>query len=197
VVLISGPSGIGKSALVREVHKPILEKHGFFGSGKADELRRNIPYAALSQALREVAQQILSEDDVARQRWQHDILESVGPNVRLLADLVPELSTLTGPLPPVPDVDVGEAHNRLGETLRKLIQLLANARHPLVLFLDDLQWMDFGRPEPAAGAAAGSRREPPAADRRLPRQRGGPGSPAGADHRSESPGRHSRCKSCR
>jgi predicted ATPase/serine phosphatase RsbU (regulator of sigma subunit)/tRNA A-37 threonylcarbamoyl transferase component Bud32 len=142
VVLISGPSGIGKSALVREVHKPILEKQGYFGSGKADELRRNVPYAALSQALREVAQQMLSEDDGARERWRRDILESVGPNVRLLVDLVPELSALTGPLPPVPDVDVGEAHNRLGETFRKLIQLLANARHPLVLFLDDLQWMD-------------------------------------------------------
>jgi predicted ATPase/serine phosphatase RsbU (regulator of sigma subunit)/tRNA A-37 threonylcarbamoyl transferase component Bud32 len=142
ILLISGASGVGKSSLVREVHRSIAEKNGFLASGRADQLRHNIPYAALSQAVREVARQIISEGENARIRWQQKIAEAVGPSARVLADIMPELAAITGPLPPVPRLEPQESQNRLREAFRRLIGLLANGDHPLVLFLDDLQWVD-------------------------------------------------------
>jgi predicted ATPase/serine phosphatase RsbU (regulator of sigma subunit)/tRNA A-37 threonylcarbamoyl transferase component Bud32 len=142
LLLVSGPSGIGKSALVREVHKAIVEKRGYFAAGRADQLRHNIPYAALSQAVREVARQILSEGAEARAAWRTDIARAVGGSARVLAELVPELAAITGPLPAVPPLEPSEAQNRLREAFRNLIGLLASEQHPLVLFLDDLQWID-------------------------------------------------------
>ncbi len=142
ILLVSGPSGIGKSALVREVHKSIIEKRGYFATGRADQLRHNIPYAALSQAIREVVRQILSEGDEARAAWRRQIADAVGPAARVLAELVPELHALTGPLPAVPRLEPVESQNRLREAFANLLGLLASEQHPLVLFLDDMQWLD-------------------------------------------------------
>ena len=50
LVLVSGYSGIGKSAVVNELHKPLVPPRGLFASGKFDQYKRDIPYATLAQA---------------------------------------------------------------------------------------------------------------------------------------------------
>ena len=45
IILISGYSGIGKSSIVQEIYKPIVERKGIFIRGKFDQYKRNIPYA--------------------------------------------------------------------------------------------------------------------------------------------------------
>jgi serine/threonine protein kinase len=48
LVLVSGYSGIGKSAVVNELHKPLVPPRGLFASGKFDQYKRDIPYATSS-----------------------------------------------------------------------------------------------------------------------------------------------------
>jgi predicted ATPase/signal transduction histidine kinase len=142
MVLISGPSGVGKTSLGREVHAAVLERTGIFAGGRSDPQQGHRPYGVVTRALAEVVRQIVSAGPDARAEWQRRILEAVGPSARALVDLFPELRGLTGPLGPLPSLEPQAAQSRLQEAFRKLIGVLADPQHPLVLFLDDLQEAD-------------------------------------------------------
>ncbi|WP_437775068.1 AAA family ATPase [Sorangium sp. So ce1097] len=144
LVLVSGYSGIGKSSLVAELRGPVARERGFFLSGKFDQLRRDIPYLALLQAFRGLVQEILcvSEEQIAR--WRQRLCDALGPNARLLVDVLPEIELLLGPQPPVPELPAAEARRRVQATLQRFVAACAQREHPVVLFLDDLQWADAG-----------------------------------------------------
>lgn len=141
-MLISGHAGIGKSALVHEVYKPITRQRGYFITGKFDQLHRNIPYAPLTQAFRSLMQQLLTESETQVASWREQLLTALGPNGRVLIDVIPEVTLIIGPQPPVPTLPPAEAQNRLSLVFQNFIRVFTRAEHPLVLFLDDLQWAD-------------------------------------------------------
>ncbi len=141
--LLKGPSGIGKSAVVREVHKPVVGRRGYFVSGKSDPRTRDIPYKALLQAFQELFRQILRESDNALRAWREELLAAVGGNGRVLIDVIPELELIIGAQPSVPDLPPTESSNRFRSLFRSLIRVIAREDRPLVLFLDDLQWSDL------------------------------------------------------
>ncbi len=141
-MLVAGFSGIGKTALVNEVHKPIVKSRGYFIKGKFDQFKRNIPFSALVQALRDLMQQLLAESPERVQQWKTRILEALGENGRIVIEVIPELELLIGAQPPVPDLDANAAQNRFNLLFQKFIQIFPTAEHPLVIFLDDLQWVD-------------------------------------------------------
>jgi PAS domain S-box-containing protein len=142
LVLLSGYAGIGKSSVVHELHKVIVLPRGIFVSGKFDQHRRDIPYATLTQAFQELARQILSKSEEEIIHWRNAILEALGPNGQLMINLVPELELVIGKQPPVPELTPQEAENRFEAALRGFLGAFARKEHPLVLFLDDLQWLD-------------------------------------------------------
>jgi PAS domain S-box-containing protein len=142
LVLLSGYAGIGKSSVVQELHKVIVRPRGIFISGKFDQHKRDIPYATLAQAFQELARQILSKSEQEIIHWRDAILEALGPNGQLMVNLVPELELVIGKQPPVPELPPQEAQNRFEAVLRGFIGAVARKEHPLVLFLDDLQWLD-------------------------------------------------------
>ncbi|WP_437310960.1 AAA family ATPase [Sorangium sp. So ce388] len=142
LVLVSGYSGIGKSSLVAELHRPVVRERGFFLSGKFDELKRDIPYHAFLQAFRGLVQEILCVSEEELERWRQRLQEALGPNVGLLAGVLPELELLLGPQPPAPELPAIEARHRFHATLQRFIGACAQKEHPMVLFLDDLQWAD-------------------------------------------------------
>jgi predicted ATPase/class 3 adenylate cyclase/tRNA A-37 threonylcarbamoyl transferase component Bud32 len=142
VVLVEGSSGMGKSSLVREVQRPIVAQRGVFVSGKFDQFKRDIPYASLSQALRQVVQLVLTGQHGPVSAWRDAMLESVGPNGAVLTHLIPELDHILGEQPPAPELPDAEAEARLHRTMQRFVRVLATAEHPLVLFMDDLQWAD-------------------------------------------------------
>lgn len=142
LVLVSGYSGIGKSSLVQEVHKPIVQRGGYFVSGKFDQFKREIPYSAFVQAFRELMRQVMSESKKRLQSWKDDLREALGVNGYILAELIPEIEVILGKQLPVPNLSPSDVQNRFNLILQAFVQVFAKEKHPLVLFLDDLQWAD-------------------------------------------------------
>ncbi|MEZ4600434.1 MAG: AAA family ATPase [Syntrophotaleaceae bacterium] len=144
LTLISGFAGIGKSSVVNELKQIIVSRRGWFSSGKFDQYKHDIPYAPLAQALRQLVRQLLLKSDAELDVWRTEILKALHPNGRLVVDLIPELELITGKQPPVPDLGPREAENRFLGVLARFLEVFAGQDHPLVLFLDDLQWLDRG-----------------------------------------------------
>ena len=142
IILVAGFSGIGKTAVINEVHKPIVRQRGYFIKGKFDQFNRNIPFLALVQALRDLMGQLLSESDTQLQQWQEKIRNAVGENGQIIIDVIPELEQIIGKQPAVTELSGNAAQNRFNLLFAKFIQVFATKEHPLVIFLDDLQWAD-------------------------------------------------------
>lgn len=142
VLFIAGYSGIGKTSLVNQVHPSILQCRGNFVGGKCEQFNRGVPYASIVQAFRQWLGPILLGAPEVRSAWHERIAAAVAPNGRVLTDLIAELGVLVGPQPEVDDVGPADAQNRLFHTMGQLVRALAAPQHPLVLFLDDLQWAD-------------------------------------------------------
>lgn len=142
LMLVAGYSGVGKSSLVSEVHKPIVERQGYFIEGKFDQFQTNIPYSALAQAFRGLVGQLLSEPGDRLELWKKKLLEALGPNGQIIIELVPELERVIGKQSPVQELNPTEAQNRFQMTFRNFVNVFARKEHPLVIFFDDLQWSD-------------------------------------------------------
>src|SRR5579864_1969841 len=142
LVLVSGYSGIGKSAVVNELHKPLVPPRGLFASGKFDQYKRDIPYATLAQAFQSLTRPLLSKSEEELSEWRNALREALEPNGLLIVDLVPELKHVIGEQPPVPELPPSEAQRRFQLVFRRFIGVFARPEHPLALFLDDLQWLD-------------------------------------------------------
>jgi predicted ATPase len=143
IALVSGYSGIGKTSVVMALHKPIVRERGFFLSGKFDQHKRNIPYVTISQAFRDLVRQILTERTSQIQLWRKRILDALGLNAQLVVDIVPQLEELIGKQPPVPELPINQASTRFNTVFRSFLGVFAKREHPVVLFLDDLQYADF------------------------------------------------------
>jgi signal transduction histidine kinase/serine/threonine protein kinase len=141
-VFISGLPGIGKTRLIQELQRPLVEYHGYFTSGKFDQYQKNIPYSSLLQALRNLIRTFLTESDERVALRRRQILEAAGQQGRLICDVVPELSILIGPQPIVPVLPPVEARNRFNNLFGRFLACLCSPDNPLVLFIDDLQWCD-------------------------------------------------------
>jgi PAS domain S-box-containing protein len=142
LVLVSGYSGIGKSSVVNELHKPLVPPRGLFASGKFDQFKRDIPYATLAQAFQSLLRPLLSKSEAELSKWGDALREALHPNGQLIVDLVPELRLVIGEQPPVPEIPPQDAQRRFQLVFSRFIGVFARPEHPLALFLDDLQWLD-------------------------------------------------------
>ena len=143
LMLVSGYSGVGKSALIHEIHKPIIKHRGYFVSGKYDQFRRDVPYSAFIQCFQKLLRMLLTEDENRIEIWRNKLLQALGSNGQVLIDVIPGLELLIGPQSKAPELGPTEAKNRFLLLFQKFIQVFADAEHPLALFLDDLQWADL------------------------------------------------------
>ena len=142
LVLVSGYSGIGKSSVVNELHKPLVPPRGLFAVGKFDQYKRDIPYATLAQAFQSLIRPLLGKNEAELHIWRDALQEALGPNALLVVDLIPELKLIIGEQPPVPVLPPQDAQRRFQLVFRRFISVFARPQHPLALFLDDLQWLD-------------------------------------------------------
>jgi len=143
MMLVAGYSGVGKTSLVRELHKPIVEKKGYFISGKFDQYKRNIPYSPFIEALQNLAQQLLTETEDQIAEWKSIILAAVGDNGRVITELIPDVELIIGKQPQIAKLSPTESQNRFNYVFQNFVHVFASLDHPLTIFLDDLQWLDL------------------------------------------------------
>ncbi|HOV27338.1 MAG TPA: diguanylate cyclase [Pseudobacteroides sp.] len=142
LLLVTGYSGIGKTAIVKELHKIILNKGYHFISSKFGKMQKNNPYNAIAQAFRELIRKINTEYKYII-KWKEDLINALGTNGKIIVDLVPELVQIIGKQPQISKLSPNEEKNRFFMVFREFIGVFAKKEHPLVIFLDDLQWCDF------------------------------------------------------
>ncbi|MGE5702440.1 MAG: AAA family ATPase, partial [Clostridia bacterium] len=142
LVFISGPAGIGKTALVQEIQRMLAREKGYFITGKFEQFNREVPYATVIGAFRELIQQILMESKERISRVKEQLHHTVGANLAMIVDVLPELKLVVGEVPPLELLSSAELQHRFLLAFRSFVQVFAKKEHPLLFFLDDLQWAD-------------------------------------------------------
>ncbi|MEB0137128.1 diguanylate cyclase [Actimicrobium sp. CCC2.4] len=142
LLLVAGYSGVGKSVLIHEVHQPIVAQGGFFIAGKCDQFRRDVPYASLVQAFQELVRQLLCEPELQLRQWANALHDALGTQIGVIVALIPELALIVGPTDAVIALPPVESQHRLNRLFRCFVGVFSAANRPMVIFLDDLQWVD-------------------------------------------------------
>ncbi len=146
IILVSGYAGIGKSTLVREIHKPLTLENGYFITAKFDQFKGNTPYYAIIDAFSELMKQILAEHEDYLAIWRNKLLTALGPNAQIIIDVIPELELIIGKQSPAHKIATAtepeQVLNRFNLTFENFLAVFISPEHPLVIFLDDLQWAD-------------------------------------------------------
>ena len=144
MMLVYGYSGIGKTSLIQEIHKPLTREtqYGYFISGKFDQHKRDVPYASLIQAFQDLVRQILTESDARIATWKEKLLTALGANGQVIVDVIPEVELIIGLQPRLQALAPTEAQNRFNLVFQNFVRAFAGVDHPLAIFLDDLQWAD-------------------------------------------------------
>jgi len=142
VMLVGGYSGVGKTSLVHEVLRSLSAHDGRFVEGKFDAFNRGTPYASPLQAFTTLVRQILTEDSEKLASWSEQIRGALGANLGVLVEVIPELAHIVGTPDPVEALGPAESRNRFRQVVGDFIRAMASPAHPLVIFLDDLQWAD-------------------------------------------------------
>jgi predicted ATPase/class 3 adenylate cyclase len=142
LMLVTGHSGVGKTALINEIHKPITLARGYFISGKFGQLQHNVPYSGLVAAFRDLVRQLLTESPARLAAWRSEFDQALTPNGGVILDVVPELEMIIGPQPEVLALDADEARTRFNRVMGMFLRALCGRDNVVVLFLDDLHWAD-------------------------------------------------------
>lgn len=142
IVSVAGYSGIGKTSLAQELFAPVTRRRGFFATGKFEQFQQNVPYAGLTQAFRGLVRDLLTEGERQLAGWRSKIETALGENIGVIVPLIPELKLVTGEPGPVAELLPHEAGRRLRLLFSRFVSCFAASEHPLVVFLDDIQWAD-------------------------------------------------------
>ena len=143
LLLVAGYSGVGKTSLVQEIQKDVIAKQGIYIEGKFDQLQRTRPYSAWEQAFTQLVDNWLAQSESSLAGWRDTILEALDNHGQVLIDIIPALERVLGPQPEVPQLGGVENQNRINHFFNRFISCLATPEHPMVVFLDDLQWIDL------------------------------------------------------
>ena len=142
MISVVGASGVGKTAVVNEVYKPIVRQRSYFIKGKFDQLGHDIPLSGFVQAFEDLIGQLLSDTDDQIQQWKAKILSALGEQAQVITDVIPQLELIIGKQPLVAELSGSAAQNRFHLLFQRFVQVFTTEEHPLVIFLDDLQWAD-------------------------------------------------------
>ena len=143
ILFVKGIPGIGKTALIKEIHRPVTRLNGYFVKGKYDQFQRDVPYSALIQAFQQLVRRLLTEPEAIIEKRKEVLEKVLGENSQVIAEVIPDIELIIGASPPPPILGPVESQNRFKSIFRGFIKAFADVEHPLAIFLDDLQWADL------------------------------------------------------
>jgi PAS domain S-box-containing protein len=141
--MLGGYSGVGKSALVHSLREYIESHDAQLIVGKYDQYHRDMPYSAIIEALKQILRQVLSSKQDEITLWRDKLVAALGENAQIVIDVLPDLERIMGSQPLALPLNGDAAQRRFNDLFSQLFGLFASKEHPLVMFLDDLQWADF------------------------------------------------------
>ncbi|MGB5900172.1 MAG: AAA family ATPase [Geitlerinemataceae cyanobacterium] len=142
MISIEGESGIGKSALVAEIHKTLSQKQAYFICGKFESNEANRPYETLILALRKFFKQLLTESEEQLMTWKSRLLTAIGSRYQIAIEVIPELQLILGEDTDLPLPESESCQSCLKQFLQDLMFCICKSQYPVVIILDDLQWID-------------------------------------------------------
>lgn len=142
LALIGGRSGIGKTSLVREFQRFLINEEMTCVSGTFEQLQREIPYSGFIQAFGTLVDQILvtSRDKVSF--WREAILRAVEPNGQIIVDVIPQVELIVGEQKPVAKLPPAQTLNRFQTVFQNFVDVFSRSDNPMIVFLDNLHWAD-------------------------------------------------------
>jgi predicted ATPase/signal transduction histidine kinase len=141
-IFVTGRSGLGKTALVHEVHRTLSVKNGLYLEGKFDQNQRNVPLSAFVSILDQALLALTFDSPHRQSDWVQSLVNDPQFNAAVLIELIPDAAKVFGKLSLPSSLGVMENQNRLVFTLGQFLRALAGPNRPLVIFVDDLQWAD-------------------------------------------------------
>jgi predicted ATPase/signal transduction histidine kinase len=141
---ILGPSGSGKSALIKEFVRSVHQGHGLYAAGKCDQFQTNIPFVSFIECFSQILQEVIDGSEEQKEKWKAKIIKALGENTQLLVEVIPALASIIGQCPSPKSLLGQEGQNRFLDTFIKFINIFSSNQRPLVIFLDDIQWADIG-----------------------------------------------------
>lgn len=142
LLLITGESGVGKTALVEDVCCPLAEESGFFTRGKAEQFQMNVPYFVVTQIVRALTESLLLESELKLMQWSDCLRSALSGNGQIMTNMVPELKAIIGEQPSLGELGPAENQNRFFRTLSDFLSVFMRKDNPLIILIDDLQWLD-------------------------------------------------------
>jgi len=141
IIYVTGSSGIGKSVLINELNKIVIENKGYYIKGKYDKFKKGIPYSGIINAFQDLIAHIITESKKNILNYKKKILSSIGANGQILINVIPELEFIIGKQPELQKLNPIESKNRFNLAFENFLKVFTKEA-PFVLFLDDLQWCD-------------------------------------------------------
>ncbi|KAG0071329.1 hypothetical protein BGZ89_010956 [Linnemannia elongata] len=143
VIFVSGPSGVGKTVLIRRM-STVARNSGLFAGG-VFEAGNSAPYSAILSCIQSVLQQLLTQQTDALASLVIAIRTAFEPDsgIGIICDLVPELKYFFNgsDLPESKDVPLTHSVARFHALILKLIRVIST-HFFMTWLIDDLHFAD-------------------------------------------------------
>jgi predicted ATPase/signal transduction histidine kinase/DNA-binding response OmpR family regulator len=144
--LITGYSGVGKTALIEALYQQTLTDRPFFCRGKFEQYQQSEPFSAVAKALTSLAAQFLQLTESELQPWYLQLQNFQPEELVQLQQRLPQWqSVLPEPqrqnsLKAAQEIPFDQL---LQKFLLQICQFCRQLQRPVVLQLDDVQWADL------------------------------------------------------
>ncbi|MCG8411512.1 MAG: AAA family ATPase [Bacteroidales bacterium] len=142
LAVLSGVAGVGKTFLVGAIHQQIIHREGYYIESRFNKVEKEKSFNTIIKALRNLIQYLLTENKTELDKLKTELKDSLSVNQWILTEYIPELEHIIGTQVACNNLSDSEKLSCLSKAFINIIQTVNTREHPLVIFLDDIQWAD-------------------------------------------------------